>query len=129
MSNRQRLQFTCFTLDKDSLAYRYSKLQYVSVDRSVLSAHPRGENAAAAHDPTFTPQEESNAPAFQRLKDDRYPSSTTLGPGKIEKTGADLVTEIAVCVFGVLITVPFVWLAVAMVEYYHREATNSDTYL
>lgn len=63
---------------------------------------------------------------IQEFAEDRFqPRPKALAPGRIGKFGADLLIEILVCAFAVLVTVPFLWLAVAMAKYHHKEVTES----
>ncbi|KAK5056632.1 hypothetical protein LTR84_012164 [Exophiala bonariae] len=63
---------------------------------------------------------------IQQFAEDRLqPTKKDLSPGRIGKFGADLLIEILLCSFTVLVTVPFLWLAVAMAKYHHVQVTDS----
>jgi len=63
---------------------------------------------------------------IQEFAEDRFqPRSKALAPGRIGKFGTDLLIEILLCTFAVLVTVPFLWLAVAMSKYHHQKVTES----
>jgi hypothetical protein len=63
---------------------------------------------------------------IQQFAEDRFqPTSKELAPGRIGKFGTDLLIEIIVCTFAVLVTVPFLWLAVAMAKYHHEAVSDS----
>ncbi|KIX09675.1 uncharacterized protein Z518_00756 [Rhinocladiella mackenziei CBS 650.93] len=88
--------------------------------------HLHRKSASAAYNPILTPQEEYGNRALP-ARDKQAPPSTTLGPGRIGKFGADLVLEIIVCAFAVLVAVPFLWLAITMAKFDHDEVTDSKT--
>lgn len=63
---------------------------------------------------------------IQQFAEDRLqPSKKELAPGRIGKFGTDLLIEILLCAFTVLVTVPFLWLAVAMAKFHHQKVTDS----
>ncbi|EXJ93431.1 hypothetical protein A1O1_01823 [Capronia coronata CBS 617.96] len=90
-----------------------------------IGSHHR-KSASANYKPILTRQDEYDN-AGLHTQDDQNVSSINLGRGRIDKYGIDLVTEIVVCTFAVLVSVPFIWLAVAMAKMHHEEVTESRT--
>jgi hypothetical protein len=90
--------------------------------------HLPGKSISAQYDPISTPQEEYNSGAFQ-LQNDQHkaPATTTLGAGRIGKFGADLLIEIFVSSFALLVSVPFLWLAVTMAKYDGQTVTQDKS--
>ncbi|KIW90598.1 uncharacterized protein Z519_08381 [Cladophialophora bantiana CBS 173.52] len=94
--------------------------------RSLASLHRK--SASAQYNPILTPQEELSGGFFQRRVDNSPPpSTTTLPPGRVGKFGTDLLVEILVCSFAVLVSVPFMWLAVTAAKFDGHRVTEADT--
>ncbi|EXJ76599.1 uncharacterized protein A1O5_01107 [Cladophialophora psammophila CBS 110553] len=94
--------------------------------RSLASLHRK--SASAQYNPILTPQEELSDGFFQRRVDNSPPpSTTTLPPGRVGKFGTDLLVEILVCSFAVLVSVPFMWLAVTAAKFDGHRVTEADT--
>ncbi|KIW29867.1 uncharacterized protein PV07_05653 [Cladophialophora immunda] len=92
--------------------------------RSLGPLHRR--SGSAQYNPILTPQEEQSSDGFPRRMD-KAPSMTTLPPSRVGKFGTDLVVEIIVCTFAVLVSVPFMWLAITMAHFNHQRVTEGDT--
>ncbi|KEF54754.1 uncharacterized protein A1O9_09196 [Exophiala aquamarina CBS 119918] len=114
--------------------YQYEGLSHQSLpSRAPLDSLHRKRSSAGGYNPIHgagppdhvrysqhIPQQ------IQEFAEDRFqPRSKELAPGRIGKFGADLLLEIVVCAFAVLVTVPFLWLAVAMSKYHHEGVTES----
>jgi hypothetical protein len=85
------------------------------------------KSASAQYNPILEPQEEYNSGAFQFQNEPPPRTSTTLGSGRVGKFGTDLLIEILLCSFTLLVAVPFLWLAVTMAKFDGQKVTESDT--
>ncbi|KIW79931.1 hypothetical protein Z517_06546 [Fonsecaea pedrosoi CBS 271.37] len=92
--------------------------------RSLGSVHRK--LGAGQYNVILTPQEEQIDDGFTKGAG-RSPSTKVLPPTRSGKFGRDLVVEILICTFAVLISVPFTWLAVTMAKYNHKIVTEADT--
>jgi hypothetical protein len=94
--------------------------------RSPGSLHRKG--ASAQYNPILTPQEEYNSGAFQfQNGQQKSQATTTLGSNRVGKFGTDLVVEVLLCTFALLVSVPFMWLGVTMVKYDGKNVTGEDS--
>src|ERR1700744_4815372 len=83
--------------------------------KSLGSLHRK--SAAAQYNPILDPQEEYNNGAFQLQNEPRQQPTTMLASGRVGKFGTDLLVEILLCSFTLLVSVPFLWLGVIMTQY------------
>lgn len=113
--------------------YQYEGLSHQSRPSFASLGSLNRKRASAAYNPIHGTEEADHIrfsqhipQQIQQFADDRFqPSSKELVPGRIGKFGTDLLIEILVCAFAVLVTVPFLWLAVAMAKYHHEEVSDS----
>ncbi|KIX92511.1 uncharacterized protein Z520_11831 [Fonsecaea multimorphosa CBS 102226] len=92
--------------------------------RTLGSLHRK--SGSGQYNPILTPQEEQSSDVFTR-RVDKLPSTTTLPPSRIGKFGTDLLVEIIVCTFAVLVSVPFMWLAITMAHFDGQRVTEAKT--
>lgn len=84
------------------------------------------KSASSSYNPILAPQEEYNRGGLS-TPEATWPSSTPLGPGRIGKFGTELLVEIVLCSLALLASVPFIWLAVTVAKFDHREISESDS--
>lgn len=85
---------------------------------------PRSKSASANYNPILTPQDEYEQSGSQG-RDGKYVSSIDLGSRRLGEYGIDLLVEVILCICAVLVSAPFIWLAVKMARFHHKEVTES----
>ena len=94
--------------------------------KSIGSLHRK--SASAQYNPILTPQEEYSNRSFQSQNGQQKPEpSTMLGSNRVGKFGTDLIIEILLCSFTLLVSVPFMWLAITMSKYDGQRVTADDS--
>ncbi|KAL2394172.1 hypothetical protein ABEF93_004636 [Exophiala dermatitidis] len=96
--------------------------------RSKSISSPRRKSASVHYNPILTPRDDDgNAGSASHSPVDGYPRTIDLGSRRLGKYGVELWLEVVLCGFAVFAVVPFIWLAVAMVNFHHKEVTESRT--
>ncbi|OAP61624.1 hypothetical protein AYL99_03827 [Fonsecaea erecta] len=93
--------------------------------RSLGSLHHKSRSGQ--YNPILTPQEEQSSDVFSRPVGKSPSSTVSLPPSRVGKFGTDLLVEIIVCTFAVLVSVPFMWLAITMAHFDRRRVTEADS--